>query len=445
MKTEFLTLLICITICTTNCTSKDDSDDKTDGGDTAEGATVNTSLKMPIELSLRLNAPKKEANLLTDLAAVGQTTSSSLSSLQYYIADINLCQEVEINGTGYSSSTGCIPLYSNSEGLDHDNFKISEAMADTEHYIDFMTAEGRAKFSQSKSYNSDHIGSYKWVIVSFAKPIKIKGSFITPGTTEASFITKKPVDSEIIETTVESRPIDIVRLSANPTSGEPELMTYMLNNGGTFFPLLKPLEITQEDVDAETPLYMDFVFNPSNFASAYQTTCNGTQYGTSIYNAVMYVEDPEATSTTCTYFDLPYAKMGAVPRKGGEGSNKEVYLIDMNEGEAYTRIELYYNRSDSEKSVAGADSAIVYNASPMSEAYSNSIQTYKITQEGSEVTFYGYSSESGQVDAANLTFTRGIDGTATFTCRNISSWCPAADGSTFTKPYTFEGVVEIGE
>ena len=54
-------------------------------------------------------------------------------------------------------------------------------------------------------------------------------------------------------------------------------------------------------------------------------------------------------------------KKGHFPRKTGEATRKETYLMDY-DVHSKLRIELYYNDGDSEAGVQGIDAAVVYDA-----------------------------------------------------------------------------------
>lgn len=121
-------------------------------------------------------------------------------------------------------------------------------------------------------------------------------------------------------------------------------------------------------------------------------------------------------------FDLPYAKMGAVPHKDSELIKKEVYSFTL-ATDISLRVELYYNDADATHSVVGADSAVVYASTNISSTYGNPIQTLKASQTDSELTFFGFNSTTQQIDNPNLVFNRGASGTATMTCINTGGIC----------------------
>ena len=123
----------------------------------------------------------------------------------------------------------------------------------------------------------------------------------------------------------------------------------MLNNGGALFVFQTPFVITQADVDAKTQIFIDLVFNPENFGQAYATDCAN--------DVRVVVCDP----LNNVAIDMPYVRMSPVPRKQGQRTRKETYMVDYDDN-AKVRIELYYNDADTEALVQGVDTAIVYNS-----------------------------------------------------------------------------------
>jgi hypothetical protein len=47
------------------------------------------------------------------VATAGQTTATSLKSLKYYVQNVQICQNVETQGSGFSGTSGCVTIYSN--------------------------------------------------------------------------------------------------------------------------------------------------------------------------------------------------------------------------------------------------------------------------------------------------------------------------------------------
>jgi len=389
------------------------------------------NLSTPFE---RWVAPAVAPNLLRTTQQIGQTTATSLTSLQYYIQSIQLCENITTSGSGYSDTTGCVTLYENADSQEvslYNSYTITEATADTNanHFIDFLSAEGRAKLEVSQAISS---GTYNYALINFMRPIKIKAEFKDPSGT---LIHRTKAGGTIVDRGTDSggREMEAVKPSGT-NAGDAEVMTYMLNNGGTWFPLLKPFVIASGE-----SVLLDFAFNPENFATSLeQTSCSEPSV------SGPYVWDV----ANCVTFDMPYAKMSPIPRKAGERTKKEVYLITdyTNTGSSKSdfRIELYYNSADADKSIRGVDGAVVMK-SGATESAGNVIQTYKISEASNVVTFYGYNSATGNMDAQTLTgLTRGADGNVTISCVYTGGPCATA-GDTVTLAYEYVGDVTLPE
>lgn len=373
-------------------------------------------------------------------ARVGSPSAHTLTSLKYFISGIQLCQDVELMGTGWNNPKGCIELYRNPSGTqpDYMTYTVAEAMADTTpgHYIDLMSPAGQAELRRPVTLEvpvadpTDPEGSldgaYRFGIIGFYRPIKVTAEFplaTDPGT----YFRTRSVTHVNVGTTPDGR-FNTNRVEIGDTlSGPTEETTYMLNNGGTVFTFQKPFVVTQADLDAHAEIKMDLVFNPDSFGQAYETQEDCTQ---SQYSAVC---DP----TNRVVIDMPYVRMNPVPRKTGEHTRKETYLLDY-DGPTKLRLELYYNDGDPEASIQGVDAAVVY--APTSDHPNNVViasnyvsQTGSVTSGTADVTLMDYQ------HAANLEhLVRRTDGTATVHCLFAGTLCPTT-GGTVTTHYTYVG------
>lgn len=363
---------------------------------------------------------------------VAQTTAASLTSLQYYIQTIQLCNSIQTSGSSYSNPTDCIELYSNRDSLEvslYNSYSITEATSDTDenHFIDFLSEAGRAKLEVAASVSA---GTYNYALINFMRPIKMKAEFKdTTGTT----IHRTKAGGTIVDLGSDDggRQIEAIKPSGT-TSGDAEVMTYMLNNGGVWFPMLKPFVVAAGD-----DIVVDFAFNPENFAT---TTENVSCSTPSVSGPYTWDEG------NCVTFNLPYAKMSPVPRKSSEVTKKEVYSItdyDTTSGsEASARLEIYFNGGDADKAIRAVDTAVVMK-NTATQASTNVLSSYKVSQTGEDVTLYGYNSSTGNMDAENVTgLTRRTNGTLTIHCIFTGGPCASA-GTTVTKAYTYVGEVTV--
>lgn len=372
-------------------------------------------------------------------ALVGSGTAMDLQSLKYFINSIQLCQDVTAMGSGYSHTDGCINLYSNeAPGVDYNTYDATAAMADTapDHYIDLMTAEGQATLrkpvtvdvqvaSEANPDGGSAAGAYRFGLINFFRPIKVTAQFPVVGQPGQYYRTRAV--TQVVDTTAPGSQFNSEEvLIGDTTSGATEETTYMLNNGGALFTFQKPFEVTQADVDAKAEIKVDLVFNPDNFGQAYQSA----DCGHSQYTAIC---DP----TNNVVIDMPYVRMNPVPRKTGEKTRKETYLMDYDEG-AKLRIELYYNDADVEAGVQGVDAAVVYD-STATMPHNNVIASNYVSQAGSVVTGDASVTLMDYQHTPNLEgLRRRQDGTATIHCVFTGSLCPTT-GGTVTRDYTYVG------
>lgn len=371
-------------------------------------------------------------------SSAGQTTTASLKSLKYYVQNVQICQDVQTQGSGFSNTSGCVQIYSNPDAdmQAYQDYDISTAMADTseDHWIDFMSATSRAKLTANPAtLTSDNIGEYKYGLINFIKAIKIDAEFKdAAGITR--FYTKTPAASEIITDTADQygKKQHLSFTTTDPRVGPSSEMTVMNNNGGTLFRFLKPFSISAADIDAATGFKMDFVFNPENYAGA------SGELGTVTGNCIDGI-----APNICGGYDIPMGKLAPVPHKDGEGVNKEIYLVSNFGTNQDLRIELYYNDADSTKAIMGVDRSVVIKSGASQTNDMGTPYLYRASEDANgEVTFYDYNSATNDMDRISLQgLKRRADGTAKFPCPGQGAFggqCTSASGEV-TMNYTYVG------
>jgi len=385
---------------------------------------------------------------------VGTPSATTLQSLKYYITSIQLCEDVELMGSGFSKTSGCISLYQNMtpESPSYDTYLVTQAQADTTpgRYIDLMSADGQAALRKTVTLElpiTSDIGAvdevdvddagvpdapmrqpgvYRYGLINFYRPIKVKAEFPIVGETDQYFRTKS-VTAAISNTPSGGLPSERVEIG-DTLEGATEETTYMLNNGGALFVFQKPFVITKADVDAQAEILIDLVFNPESFGQAYQTSDCQNDVRT-------VVCDPKNNVA----LEMPFVHMSPVPRKQGQKTRKETYLVDY-DASSKLRIELYYNDADEEASIQGVDTALVYSSAPAGGAPSfNTVASHFVTQRGSVLT--GDAAVS-LLDYQRLTNLEGLgrrqDGTVTIHCLYTGSVCSSLN-ETLTRAYSYVG------
>lgn len=389
---------------------------------------------------------------------VGSPSATTLLSLKYYVTSIQLCEDLELQGSGFNNAKGCISLYQNmpAGSPDYNTYTTLEAKDDNTagRYIDLMSAEGQAALRKPVMLqvpiatepimggpveDSDagvaeapkqQAGVYRYGLINFYRPIKVKAEFPIIGETSDHYFRTKNV-TLIHEVMGTNGGLDTDTVEIGDTlNGATEETTYTLNNGGALFVFQKPFAITQADVDAKAEINIDLVFNPENFGQAYETTCAA--------DVRIVVCDP----LNNVGIDMPYVRMNPVPRKTGEKTRKETYLVDY-DASAKVRIELYYNDADTEAGIQGVDTAIVYGTTAPSLPSFGTIASNFVAQSGSVTT------NDASVSLQNYQFQTNLEGlrrrqagTVTIHCLFPGSGCSTVN-ETFTRPYTYEGDVLV--
>jgi hypothetical protein len=389
--------------------------------------------------------------------SVGSPAAGNLKSLKYYITSIQLCEGLTIMGSGYSNQEGCIAIYlADMDGApDYNTYRVTQAAGDTTGgFIDLLTAEGQALLRKPVSLEvpiapspgdggsfgaadagggvdvSDaemprsKAGVYRYGLINFYRPIKVTGEFPIVGDPTRYYRTRAVT---AITPSGPSGPTSGEKVQIGDTlSGPTEETTYMLNNGGALFTFQQPFSITQADIDAKSDIKIDLVFNPANFGQVYPIADCLNSPATAICDSVNGVT-----------IDMPYVRMSPVPRKTGERTRKETYLID-NSAQSKLRVELYYNDADPEASVQGVDAAVVYTAAP-EFASNNPLASNFVSQTGSVRTMDASVTLMDYQHAPNLEgLRRRQNGTATFHCLTGGFMCSGA-GATLSLPYVFVG------
>jgi hypothetical protein len=109
-------------------------------------------------------------------------------------------------------------------------------------------------------------------------------------------------------------------------------------------------------------------------------------------------------------FFVPMLRLGAAPRKAAETTKVETYYLGATTDKERIRVQLYYNSSDTTKSIISAISTVVATAASTTTKANNPIYVSGVTQTGDVVEFTAW-------DKTNvLSFTRGVAGTATINC-----------------------------
>lgn len=255
------------------------------------------------------------------------TSNGQLESLEYLIRDIQLCESVTESGSGYSNPTGCATIYTNSVTIDYDTFLIAQAEAQTTGWLNILD---NSALSSAFSNASITPRTYRYGLVNFARPFKVKGSvnvggtiLNTCGTSAAGYAISDNGGTGLnLKQTVSV---------TNLTTCTKEKVALMLSNGGTLF----RIGGGGYTVSANGSYVVDMAFNPEGFLAGQTDSTAG----------VSTTELKDATRA----ISLPFMDISPVIRETTQKTYKMVYTSDNNSfsgtGTSFSlklRLELYF-------------------------------------------------------------------------------------------------------
>jgi hypothetical protein len=309
------------------------------------------------------------------------STSSSVTSLKYIFGTMSLCQDVVTNGSAFTSSTGCITLYDSGIG-DPSTITASTFTSFTK-TIDLMDTASLTTFNAAAT-GTVTAGSYKYVTVNWSPYIGVTGSVVVGATTVRT------------QACTVNATTGLCKSSTSMSGASSNVQSIVKSaNGGSWFKFQNPFVITDADVTAKTAYSVDLAFNPTGAIAANTTLSqSGGFYSGSISDV-----DPGVSGNTIY---VPMISLTPVPRKTTETTSKETYNLTLpgTPSQGTTRVELYYNKADTAKTIYGVN-----------------ILTLLTTSTNGSVTQIDNGAKIATIttDAAGAVTLKGSDGTAVIT------------------------------
>ena len=249
-----VTLLVLMTAFLTFSCGKTD-DKETDSEDTSEKDSSSESeddeqSQKKATLKPTFKTTKAGSSLLLNSGPVSHNTSASITSFQYYVTRIDLCENVDVNGSGYSGMKNCSTVFGESDSSnDYSGFKIEQAKIDTsDNWIDLLK-------EREETAVAINAGTYNFMIVETRKPVKLNAtmeitqnnSTVTLKTCDGGTVTSAGEDGDLLETTTVS----------DMTSCELTTATLGARGGGHYFRFQTPIILEEGETYA-----LDFASNP---------------------------------------------------------------------------------------------------------------------------------------------------------------------------------------
>jgi len=271
--------------------------------------------------------------------AADSNLATEITSLKYSLQNLAIYQNMTTNGSGYSNTEGAVTFYKGTATYDYNTFDAEAAKLTDEGYIDLMDTASLNSLVKSISITSSQTGDYQFTGADWYQPAKITASvLLQDGTT--TIYTKDGTTANSVTTT-----------SADMSAGPAQEAIVQFNNGGTWFKFLKPLTITQADIENETAFNVVMVFNPDSFIAAWDS--NGSSAGNSIVDNAGHG------------IVLPFLDLVPVAYRAGDNVIRETYTFTVVNGidnNFDVRFEVYTVGSDT-TSVYAATLRHIVNAS----------------------------------------------------------------------------------
>lgn len=199
---------------------------------------------------------------------------AALESLEYYLLDINLYEDIEVKGTAWSPSAdptkqASFQVFSNGQDLseeDYKNYGFTEAKADTTNYVNMVDVEDVAtRLAYTATIDSSTNGKeMNYAVVSWMRPIRFKGTFNDIRGTAGTLYSKTASTSPDFTTEQGySYTHQFSIMDAAMDQVGTQTTTIVLNNGGYFVRLAQPITL-----DITKAYRCLFAFNPEGVVKA---------------------------------------------------------------------------------------------------------------------------------------------------------------------------------
>ena len=297
----------------------------------------------------------------TALGKVAPSGAAGVQSFQVAVSDISLAKGLTTSGSGWSGIEGPLSLFRQDLG---DNNSIDSNQARNagwrSHYIDFCDPASIGRMASSQPFTARDTGAYNWVVVNWAPFFRVKAVIPLPegdtAYTHDGFVERHAFSNN--EHAHDDAYYYITRPTRSLLQGPAEESLVRKNNGGTWFRFLRPLHLTEADLDTTT-MISDTVGRDSLGRPIVREIPSGHWNVLLVFNPqdLLFAgaEDSSDESRTAdiqsadasAYFRVPFLKATAVPYREGEDVMRETYEFTVGihrgdqQGSFGMRLELY--------------------------------------------------------------------------------------------------------
>lgn len=407
------------------------------GGD---GGQVQVSMRLRAGSGARsdlINGPLRQG-------LVAQNSGTSLSSLKYFIKEIGICDEVNIQGTGFNTGAGCVTLYRGPANAQFDSApkdpttdfsnQADFARSAMSGYVDLMDPTARATLNSNVSISGDsridHSAdagppgalTYRWGYLYWQYPIKLTAALNPPGTSTPALYTHDGPVNGVPEQGGHGGYRYRTTPSTTLTTAPAEEAVVLLPNGGSWFAFPSPFVISSADLQANTAYELDLTFDPDGIIQGYGTPGASNQ--------------PALGDGADNTIAVPLLDLSPVPHRATEHTQREVYRAAVSHGGAEydVRIELYYVDADSSKTIYGVQCQNLMNSNTTQAIPESTKVAFVTVNENGSVDLLDYQ-HSPIVSGLQRQSSIGATTSAGFCVENFSQTaghCDVSNSLTFT-------------
>lgn len=315
--------------------------------------------------------------LTTDFAPFTAGTagvgSAAPTSFKVAIYDLSVCEDMTVSGSGYSNSTGCQPLFSQTDDMTAYNAGTVPSGVEFLDFMDPTTTKAKIQAFGAKI----PAGTYKYGKINAYRLMKVTGSVALDNSAGTAYTKSEAASTDA--TSLNSSK----NISNNIGTGPAEEASVVWNQNG-YFKFQTPWVF-----DGTSSVSVDVVFNPDHLLKG-SATCS---------NCIIQKD----VAGTGKGINIPILKLTPVVRKTTEVSQRERYKFSSGNINGDLYIDLYSIKGDTNRTIYGADVRMGYNAARTDSSLMDPMGANEVTVDGTSVTLKDW---EGKTIAS---FTRGTE------------------------------------
>jgi hypothetical protein len=268
--------------------------------------------------------------------AYGQSHIGDISSLQYFMTQVVLCQSLELNAakTAIVSVAGCLSLF---EGEDQPDamLALAAARSGATGYVDLVNDASRTAFRPTTRLDSQMTGTYRYGFISWRSAIKMTARVPVAvanesgaGVTQQVWNTRDGTSTPIACQEGVSCPAAQTQVASQFSDGETaQEAVFIDSDGGTIFELFRPLSITDEDIAEKKDLVLDLFFDLEGAVFGIRSaSCDPSD---ALVDSGVH-DYASGAGGVCNVITVPRLRFSPVLRRGQETVTKHVYAGRIN-------------------------------------------------------------------------------------------------------------------